>query len=383
MKFLLKLLKENFSGILLVLFIVIPAIILFYPLFIVIAAFYLWNFFFPNKETSNLTTEELEFLDKEYQELSHKKSLSRNDLTNIKGYLAELNPLCETDAKAKDFYQKFNQLITPDTEKQPTRLIQSTPIPKEINPKTIEPPKPVIAYPIIKFLHDPKFTAPPPPNNESSDKGSQEAQSAQYLLDSYIGIFSERPDYKRKLSNREKGSRYERYLGYLYERAGWKVDYNGETSGVLDGGIDLICISRDGEMCHAVQAKHWARRQIDTQDIRKFKEDFEDIRRLIKHPSPQAVFIISSSSFTPEAKELAEEYDITILAQAKMPKSYPLVKCLNKSNGEKIYVLPPIVSTGKYGSGSIYVYLSADFTQGDCYVYTCAEAERLGYKVAR
>lgn len=251
-------------------------------------------------------------------------------------------------------------------------------------PKTESPPppKPIITYPIIKNINDPAFTAPPPPNQENAGQGSAEAQSAQYRLNIYMGIFTHRPNHKRKLSNREKGSRYERYLGYLYERAGWEVDYHGEKMGIYDGGIDLICISRDNEVCHAVQAKLWTRRQVDTQDMRKFIDDFEDIRRGISHHEPQAVFI-TSNRFTPEARTIAEQHNVILLEKAAMPQSYPLVKCLNGTNGQKKYLLPPILEVGKNGSYEPYVYVSADFTQGDCYVYTCAEAERLGYACVR
>ncbi|MDY4446467.1 MAG: hypothetical protein SPE61_09145, partial [Campylobacter sp.] len=46
---------------------------------------------------------------------------------------------------------------------------------------------------------------------------------------------------KQYLKAEEIGRRYERYIGYLYEIDGYKVDYNGIKKGVKDGGVDLIC----------------------------------------------------------------------------------------------------------------------------------------------
>ena len=33
---------------------------------------------------------------------------------------------------------------------------------------------------------------------------------------------------------------YERYIGYLYEQKGYKVEYRGIELGLKDGGIDLV-----------------------------------------------------------------------------------------------------------------------------------------------
>ncbi|ULJ66652.1 restriction endonuclease [Wielerella bovis] len=238
---------------------------------------------------------------------------------------------------------------------------------------------PIIHYPIIKDIHDPQFIAPPPPNLEPCEIISQKRNPAQYQLDIYTGAQHIRQGKKRRLSNREIGSRYERYLGYLYERAGWKVDYHGERMGVHDGGIDLICCTLDSEYCHAVQAKHWTSRQIDTQDIRKFLDNFEAKRHQIPHHYPEAVFI-TNSHFTPEAKAIAEQHGVEILENIAMPQDYPLVKCVHHKNDTKTYFTPPIVPTGKKGNMSSYIRYSPDFSQGDCYVYTCAEAERRGFE---
>ncbi len=51
------------------------------------------------------------------------------------------------------------------------------------------------------------------------------------------------------------GRQYERYVGFLYEYSGYKVEYNGLTKGLDDGGIDLIARKR-GELL-LLQCKRW------------------------------------------------------------------------------------------------------------------------------
>ncbi len=41
------------------------------------------------------------------------------------------------------------------------------------------------------------------------------------------------------------GIAYERYIGYLYEKQGFKVEYQGATLGLDDLGIDLICHNKE------------------------------------------------------------------------------------------------------------------------------------------
>ena len=46
---------------------------------------------------------------------------------------------------------------------------------------------------------------------------------------------------KRSKDTTELGRLYEQYIGYLYEDAGYNVEYRGIDKGNNDGGIDLIC----------------------------------------------------------------------------------------------------------------------------------------------
>lgn len=58
------------------------------------------------------------------------------------------------------------------------------------------------------------------------------------------------------LSRAAIGRFYERYLGYLYEKDGWKVEYHGIVEGYEDLGRDLIC--EKGNKTLIVQAKCWS-----------------------------------------------------------------------------------------------------------------------------
>ena len=61
---------------------------------------------------------------------------------------------------------------------------------------------------------------------------------------------------KSKKSNWEIGKMYERYVGYLYESKGYKVEYVGIEKGFEDLGRDLIC--RNSKETLVVQCKYWA-----------------------------------------------------------------------------------------------------------------------------
>jgi hypothetical protein len=56
------------------------------------------------------------------------------------------------------------------------------------------------------------------------------------------------------------GRDYERYIGYLYEKQGFKVYYEGIVKGLEDLGRDLICIK--GNEIDIVQCKCWANYKI-------------------------------------------------------------------------------------------------------------------------
>lgn len=70
------------------------------------------------------------------------------------------------------------------------------------------------------------------------------------------------------MSNKDKGTLYERFIGKLYEEAGYKVVYNGINKGSHDGGIDLICHSNNYTVL--VQCKNYKNPSLSVKDIYQF-----------------------------------------------------------------------------------------------------------------
>ena len=73
-----------------------------------------------------------------------------------------------------------------------------------------------------------------------------DAEKNQLALDRYW-------ETSRNRSAWTAGIQYERYIGYLYEKDGFDVEYHGATMGKQDKGIDLIC--KKGKAVHVVQCK--------------------------------------------------------------------------------------------------------------------------------
>ena len=69
----------------------------------------------------------------------------------------------------------------------------------------------------------------------------------------------------KKNSNKDKGTAYEVYVGSLYEKKGYSVDYNGIKKGSKDGCIDLIC--KLDMFTVLVQCKCYTNSRITFKDI--------------------------------------------------------------------------------------------------------------------
>jgi hypothetical protein len=77
------------------------------------------------------------------------------------------------------------------------------------------------------------------------------AERNQRALDRYLA---------RGKSSWEIGRVYERYVGFVYETAGWSVVFQGAIKGFEDFGRDLICTNRLD--VHIVQAKCWSHLKV-------------------------------------------------------------------------------------------------------------------------
>lgn len=208
----------------------------------------------------------------------------------------------------------------------------------------------------------------------------------QHALDNYLS---------GHLGHAAIGRLYERYIGYLYERDGWDVEYQGILKGLEDMGRDLICTK--GNRVEIVQAKCWgAGKTIHEKHI--FQLFGTTLQYVMEHPQyvlsgnrkgahclfnyqdidlfsnqVSAVFT-TSTSLSDVARSAAECLGITIKEQFPLDKKYPMIKCnINQTTGEKIYHLP---FDQQYDRTRIIL------SKGECYASTVSEAESKGFRRA-
>lgn len=180
--------------------------------------------------------------------------------------------------------------------------------------------------------------------------------------------------YKRKKTNKEIGTDYERYIGYLYETKGYKVEYFGIEKGMEDLGRDLVCIN-DNEIL-IVQCKCWSNRKNKVIHEKHINQLYgTTIMYKLRHNHTgkivKSVFI-STVPCTNTAREFAEYLGVTF-KQIPLEK-YPMIKCnINKATKEKIYHLP---------FDQQYDKCSIKLGSGEFYATTVKEAEEKGFRRA-
>lgn len=163
---------------------------------------------------------------------------------------------------------------------------------------------------------------------------------------------------KSKKSNWEVGKMYERYVGYLYESKGYKVEYVGIEKGFEDLGRDLIC--RNAKETLVVQCKYWASHkeireahinQLYGTTVKHFIDEFKNRSEKLKNTlfpdllardevKIKPVFF-TSTKLSKTAEDFAIALGIQIIQEHPFDQNYPMIKCnLNSQTGEKIYHLP-------------------------------------------
>ena len=168
----------------------------------------------------------------------------------------------------------------------------------------------------------------------------------------------------------EIGARYERYIGYLYETSGYKVEYNGIKMGKKDDGIDIIATKRRELII--IQCK-WYKEdsQIHSNTIRQLNDNLHE--RTADNPNKNVVARLYSAYDNLDEQARARLAK-TQIEHVVLPydNEYPKIKCnINDDNGEKIYHLP--------GAG-MYDYIKINVNRGEFYVKTIEEAEKLGFR---
>lgn len=206
-----------------------------------------------------------------------------------------------------------------------------------------------------------------------ADFGLSESERNQKALNSYL---------RKRHSKSHVGKMYERYIGYLYEREGYEVEYRGIELGLMDGGIDLVC-KRKGETV-VVQCKNWSETKTIHENYicqlygaSRFYDKLHT-RRVNKNGTiveiewkAKPVFV-TSTKLDEQAIKVANALGITV-DTIPFDKTYPIIKCNINSNGERIYHLP---IDQMYDKTKLY-------KAGECWAFTVEEAVNKGFRRAR
>lgn len=206
-----------------------------------------------------------------------------------------------------------------------------------------------------------------------------ESQRNQRALDNYKNSHNK--------TKRQIGRDYERYVGWLYEEQGYKVEYKGILEGLEDLGRDLIC-RKDGHTI-IVQCKYWSKEKlihekhinqlfgtymhfmIEQQKTNGQKALF-DTFDLARDSNCRACFW-TKTNLSETARAFANALNIEVHENEEIG-DYPMIKCnINKEWNEKIYHLPFDINYDK---------TVIEPTKGEFYAFTVAEAEAKGFRRA-
>lgn len=180
------------------------------------------------------------------------------------------------------------------------------------------------------------------------------------------------------------GRDYERYIGYLYEKKGYKVKYFGIEEGLEDLGRDLICFR--GNDIHIVQCKCWSeKKEIHEKHINQLfgttvmyylseinaHGNLSEFYNYIKEGRIIPVFV-TTTKFSNTARKFANSLNVLLM---NVPlEDYPMIKCnINRNTGERIYHLP---------FDQQYDKCIINPAEGEFYAKTVKEAEENGFRRA-
>lgn len=182
----------------------------------------------------------------------------------------------------------------------------------------------------------------------------------QRALDNYIA---------NRKSKWQVGRDYEMYIGYLYEREGYKVKYTGIIEKLEDMGRDLIATK--GNDVLVVQCKNWAQEKTIHE-----KHIFQLYGTVVmfslnSKKNIKGIFV-TTTKLSKTAKQVAEHLGIEVIENKPLGE-FPRIKChVNKKSGEKIYHLP-------FDQQYDTTVIDGD---GECYAFTVEEAEKIGFRRA-
>lgn len=198
----------------------------------------------------------------------------------------------------------------------------------------------------------------------------------------------------RYLKSRNKskwaiGRDYEMYVGYLYERDGYSVEYKGIIDGFEDLGRDIIA-QKGNETC-IIQCKHWAQyKDIHEKHIFQLfgttmeywikhfggkRHTFNEFSKLLNEHGLRPIFF-TSTTLSDKAKEMATALNIEVVENHPLGE-FPRIKC-NLNHDEsgkwtKIYHLPMDQQYDRTMVGN---------REGEFYAFNVKEAEDRGFRRA-
>ena len=183
----------------------------------------------------------------------------------------------------------------------------------------------------------------------------------QLALDNYLS---------GRKSKWQVGRDYELYIGYIYNKKGYMIEYNGIIKQLEDMGRDVIATKDNTRLI--IQCKNWSQEKI-IHEKHIFQLYGSVILARIENPfyDTNGVFV-TTTALSDTAKSIAEYLDIKVCEHLPLGK-FPRIKCnINKTTGEKIYHLP---FDQQYDSTKIE-------NEGEFMAFTVAEAEENGFRRA-
>jgi hypothetical protein len=75
---------------------------------------------------------------------------------------------------------------------------------------------------------------------------------------------------------KQKGDKYENFIGKKFEEKGDLVIYNGFINGYADQGVDIICISTATKTIHLIQCKNWTTMRMTLAHLQAVYQKLED-----------------------------------------------------------------------------------------------------------
>jgi len=179
----------------------------------------------------------------------------------------------------------------------------------------------------------------------------------------------------RKRSAWIAGIQYERYIGYLYEKEGFEVEYHGAIRGKKDLGIDLLC--RKGNLVRIIQCKCLSvLKAIPVREnvvAQLYGAAMFFAMRAGMGLSLVTPVVVTTYELSNEARQFAEFLGVTVRENVAL-EQYPCIKCnISEHTKERIYRLP---FDQQYDSTKI------GNVNGEFYAMTVMEAEKAKFRRA-